>query len=338
MELIDRYIYAVTKRLPQKQRDDIEKELRSLIDDMVSERCGENPPQKQDIESILNELGNPSKLAAKYRDEKGYLIGPDYFYTYLFVLKIVMAATAFGLFVSSLVDLFGNPPVSIGEGFGKVISSVISGAFEGFTWVTVIFAVIERCSKNIPSHFLKRDWSVSELPEIPDKKELIKPAESIVGIVFSVLSFVILGFASGLFSVFSFNGKDLAVRIPVFSEQGLKNLMPLLIALLVVSILKESIKLITGKWNYITGISSVVLNVISLTICFYIFADPSVWNADFVRELSASGMAPSDLDVSLDVIWYEITHRFIYIIAFGMTVDSIVSLIKGIKYGSRFRG
>lgn len=39
MELIDRYIYAVTKKLPQKQREDIEKELRTLIDDMLEERC-----------------------------------------------------------------------------------------------------------------------------------------------------------------------------------------------------------------------------------------------------------------------------------------------------------
>lgn len=35
-DLIERYIYAVTKRLPQKVQKDISNELRTLIDDIVS--------------------------------------------------------------------------------------------------------------------------------------------------------------------------------------------------------------------------------------------------------------------------------------------------------------
>ena len=31
MEIVERYIYAVTRRLPEKQREDIEKELRGRI-------------------------------------------------------------------------------------------------------------------------------------------------------------------------------------------------------------------------------------------------------------------------------------------------------------------
>ena len=37
-ELFDRYIYAVVKRLPQKQRSDISRELRVLLDDMLDSR------------------------------------------------------------------------------------------------------------------------------------------------------------------------------------------------------------------------------------------------------------------------------------------------------------
>ena len=33
--LIDRYIYDVVRRLPKDQREDIELELRALIDDML---------------------------------------------------------------------------------------------------------------------------------------------------------------------------------------------------------------------------------------------------------------------------------------------------------------
>ena len=41
-DMIDRYVYQVVKHLPQEQRADIEKELRGLIEDMLSARS-DNP-------------------------------------------------------------------------------------------------------------------------------------------------------------------------------------------------------------------------------------------------------------------------------------------------------
>ena len=38
MDLINRYIYAVTQKLPESQRADIEKELHGLIEDMLEDR------------------------------------------------------------------------------------------------------------------------------------------------------------------------------------------------------------------------------------------------------------------------------------------------------------
>lgn len=62
-ELIERYLYAVTKQLPAKSRRDIERELRSLIGDMLEERCGEIAPTERDIRVVLTELGTPTELA-----------------------------------------------------------------------------------------------------------------------------------------------------------------------------------------------------------------------------------------------------------------------------------
>ena len=48
LDLIERYIYAATKRLPKKQREDVAQELRGLIDDMLNERCKEVTPTEKD--------------------------------------------------------------------------------------------------------------------------------------------------------------------------------------------------------------------------------------------------------------------------------------------------
>ena len=51
--LIERYIYAVTRHLSPKIRDDVEKELDGLISDMLEERCGDILPTDKDIKIVL---------------------------------------------------------------------------------------------------------------------------------------------------------------------------------------------------------------------------------------------------------------------------------------------
>lgn len=79
---INRYVYQVSRFLFGKNKEDIEKEIRSLIDDMLETKCQGREPDKADIEAVFAELGKPSVLAAKYNDSKRYLIGPDLFPIY----------------------------------------------------------------------------------------------------------------------------------------------------------------------------------------------------------------------------------------------------------------
>lgn len=53
MELIDRYIYVVTQRLPEQQRADIKRELQSLIEDILEEHISTGQTSKEDVESVL---------------------------------------------------------------------------------------------------------------------------------------------------------------------------------------------------------------------------------------------------------------------------------------------
>ena len=335
INIIDRYIYAVTKKLPQKQREDIEKELRSLIDDMINERCSKNTPQDSDIKSILNELGDPSKLAAKYRDDKNYLIGPEHFDTYLLVLKTVIAAVIFGTGLSKTIDLFVNPPTNVAEGIAELITAIVTGVFQGFTWVTVIFAVNERYTYLKKSDFVKNEWSVSDLPQIPKKEELLKPVDSIFGIIFAVLFIVLFNFAAQFIGVYQFESGKLISVIPIFSQQGLNSFLPLITVLYCVSVLKECIKLILGKWTLALGITITLIDLILMVFCAFIFTNPTVWNSNFVNELNALSITPLDMDIGLDVIWSGVTKGFIYVIALGFIIDGLVALIKGIKYSMK---
>ena len=67
-ELVNRYVYEVTKRIPKEQRNEIEMELRELIEDMA-----EGAP----LEEVFVKLGDPAVFARKYREDKNYVISPE---------------------------------------------------------------------------------------------------------------------------------------------------------------------------------------------------------------------------------------------------------------------
>jgi len=69
MKLIDRYVTEVGKRLPLvRGRVDIEKELRSTLEDMLEDRAqksGKPADEAMEIE-LLKEYGAPQKVAETY--------------------------------------------------------------------------------------------------------------------------------------------------------------------------------------------------------------------------------------------------------------------------------
>ena len=83
--MIKRYVYDVTRRLPENQREEVGKELQANINDMLP-----NDPTEEDIKKVLVELGEPRILASSYRQKPRYLISPEWMDDYFQTLKIVM--------------------------------------------------------------------------------------------------------------------------------------------------------------------------------------------------------------------------------------------------------
>ena len=92
----ERYIYAVTRRLPKKQRREVALELEELISDMLEDGGT--------IEEVLVRLGDPAAFAKKYQDGARCLIGPAYFDNYIWLLRIVLICTAAGSFAAGMIE------------------------------------------------------------------------------------------------------------------------------------------------------------------------------------------------------------------------------------------
>ena len=90
MDLIERYVQEVGRRLPRKQRDDVARELRSSLEDSLENRTGvplEQADEEQVVELLL-EFGPPQEVAASYQTGPSYLVGPALYPSFIKTMKI----------------------------------------------------------------------------------------------------------------------------------------------------------------------------------------------------------------------------------------------------------
>ena len=181
-------------------------------------------------------------MASRYRGRERYLIGPGLIGSYWSVLRIVLYSVVIALGIAYMVDfLYKLDPTA--EKLLEYFVSLLSVAIHGFAWVTVIFAYIEYRGARQVSRTLETIGFACN----PEPAVRIKPIEPVLGILFSVLFFVLSTFPFNLIGVHRFDENSIA--IPVFEQAAFAKYLPLIWLLTAFSIFNEARKLITRKWT-----------------------------------------------------------------------------------------
>ncbi|NLC14056.1 MAG: hypothetical protein GX768_08450, partial [Chloroflexi bacterium] len=189
--LIERYIYAVTRHMQENDAADISRELDELITSMLSERADKPGSEDEKVREVLMELGSPEALSRKYTGKANdSLIGQPHYSLYRKVLKFVLLAVALGITIGVLVSVISegaNLGLSGGE---RVLDAVVewttslySALLGGFAWVTIIFAILYR--KGVKLDFDVDD--LDDLPEVPEENVRIDRGELIGEVIFVTL-------------------------------------------------------------------------------------------------------------------------------------------------------
>lgn len=334
-ELIDRYVYDVTRRLPQEQRADIDKELRSLIDDMITARTNGSEPSVEDVTAVLKELGCPQELAAKYRGTKRHLIGPDYYDIYWLVLKIVLAATGLGLVIALIVGSVATPPENAISVVAQSIGGIIGGLIQAFAFVTIAFALVERFGKD--AHFKNMDWNPKDLPPVPDNKKdtmTIKRADPIAGLIFGVIGLVIFNVMPWILGyVTTVEGM---VSVPVFNLDVLNSMLLLINVLICLGMIKDMLRLIAGRYTLKISLAIAAINIAMLVLNIVIFLPPAIWNADFLTSLYAATGAEFFVSQGAQAFWALLPTIIVVLGTIGYVSDTGVTLYRGAR-GSIWR-
>ncbi|SFC23764.1 hypothetical protein SAMN04488102_10483 [Alkalibacterium subtropicum] len=319
--MIERYIYAVTRELPEKSRKETAEELRVLINYRL-DKADKTLSEEERIDKVLRELGNPRKMADRFRGRERYLIGPKYFYKYLFVLKIVVLSIIIGIsVVSGLAVLFST------ESFVEVISgylvTLFSAVLQGVVWVTGIFVLLEYNDVSVEPGKEQEEWDPSKLPSLPKGKDRISRVESVFSIVFTTLFLLLFFFLRDRIGIYYRSGGEYGF-IPLLDVEAVSLFEFLIFFIFILNITVELIKLIKGRWTItVAGLTS-ILNIISAAISIYIIYYMDIWHSQFIERFEE--FMPLSFERSLVFT--------IVIIIIVTLIEALASLYKGIKYSS----
>lgn len=299
MNLIDRYIYIATEHLSEDMKNDVGRELRANIEDMLPEN-----PTEEDVRAILEKLGNPKKLSVEYSQKKRYLIGPDLYDNYFSVLKLVVTIVVAVVTSITLLGWFLKPSAEVNTVkilvsiFTDVLASIIEGATQAALWVTFIFACLERSGINdgrLP--FLKKKWSPDDLMEVqvPNKSNISR-GETIFAMSFTVLFTALLYFQPQLIGWYT-NGKNgLTLVEPLLVVERLQVYIPIILILALVSLSILIWKFLARHWNISLAVANTIYNAAMCTLLVLMLSDKSLLNEKFLQSL-ADALRISQLNI-----------------------------------------
>jgi hypothetical protein len=285
MNLIELYVNEVGRHLPQKNRSDIEAEIRSVLQDMLDERVKQTGQAVNDdmILDILREYGSPEKVAASYQGER-HLIGPRLYPTFekvlftIWPITVILALVGMGISLSLSHSTARDVIGIISESFWSMIGSVIST----LGILVLIFAILER---TVPEFQLKtrdvKEWDPRSLKKVspPDQ---VKPVELLVEIFFAGLAIMIfnffpevIGFTPSLNSVVETGTWQTVVFTSLLSETFLKYI-PFLTGIWGLTILLNGILIQRGHWDRWSRLFSVCIHAMGIVIAIFMLSGPSL--------------------------------------------------------------
>lgn len=330
MNLIDRYVAEVGRHLLLvKGRKDIEKELRSTLEDMLEERAqaAGKPADEAMQTEMLKEYGAPHKVAETYNPNP-YLIGPRIFPFFMFILKIVVAAVTLGLTIATGIQIMTASPMSAPDLFatiGKGLLNILSACIAAFGNLALIFALIERYA---PASEFKMDedkeWDPASLKKEPEPDD-VKIWEPIIAIVFTFIALSIFNFNPQLIGIYYLDGKDWHV-LPLLSEAFFRWL-PLMNIGWIAEIVLNGLLLRAGKWTTSTRLVSIGTKLFQIVILALLISGPSIL-AITAKSLTTGGINDPEAVKILMILANQGMKIILGLAIFGTVVEVIKSVYK----------
>jgi hypothetical protein len=309
--LTDRYVFTVLRRIPEPQRADLEKELRSSIADLIDGHLDNGSSESEAEDSALRELGDPARFAAGVTNSPQYLIGPESFPSWLRLLKTLLAIVVpIAAVVHALILL------ALGEGIGAVIAGFITTAFgvgvQIAFWVTIVFVILERSGTPQITNWQPK-WTPDQLPEYAhDRRTTGDLAAELVWI--GILAAAILGQQFWSFAVVQDES------VPVLAPAEWSFWWPYILVVLALEAVFAVWVWRRGGWTWLAAGINIVLGLAAAVPLIWLALEQRIFNPAFFEALN---WTPNEFGVT-DVI----TASTVVTILFVFVWDAAQGILK----------
>jgi len=291
--MIERYVHDVARRLPEKDREEVKKELRANIYDMLKD-----DESDEAVKKVLYSLGSPASLAEKYRTKPRYMISPAYYDQYVEVIKwvlplvgvvVMVIGFAIGAFDAAKAGTDNFALVASGI-LSKGVSMGISAAFQALIWTTIGFVIAERSGEKVKKNG-EYGWKLEDLPEVRSEKANIPLSDGVAGLILTVIfSVIALLFFTGslpFFMVFSEGGMNF---YQIFSSSFLALCIPAVLVTLVLGVVENIAKIKDRRWSIFVCAAVVVKSLVGMAISLYLINRPHIFSSSFMEFLGGAGI------------------------------------------------
>ena len=165
MDMVERYIAAVQRELPEKKRDDISRELKAnILDQIDALESQQGSVSDAEVAELLKVMGHPRKVALQFCPPTP-LVTAQLMPLYLHTLYMVLGV----LFVISTVEItgrwLGGAEMSLLLFMKGTASDFLASGYFAFTTITIGFAVMSRSRKKETAEVAGTcKWSPEKLP------------------------------------------------------------------------------------------------------------------------------------------------------------------------------
>lgn len=311
MELVERYLYAVCRKLPSRLRKDVEQQLRSSIMRELEARVPDGTPEQKDIIEVLRGFGPPEKVARNFARNELRLIGPELYDLYFLVVKLASLCVSMGVFISFV---FGKLENGFNAGDIPALAwRMVTGIFAAIGAVTVVFILAERLNPGSETDTGKDDaeWNPESLPQVPGPGEVFKVSDVVLGLLFTVLLFIFLNFYPVLVrNYFQTDDPEVAGLVSLVDLGVIKPYMVYINILFGLAFLKFFLLLKDGRYRLHTLLMEVIGDLGSLLVLLFLLLGPMIVE---VPSESLDSVNMAELNRLVDVI--SVLYRGILLVS-----------------------
>jgi uncharacterized membrane protein len=266
--LTDRYVWAVVRELPVEQRADIETELRGLIEDMIDD----GRPERD----VLVDLGDPTRLAARYRGSPRSLIGPELYPHWLRttrqVASIVVPLVGVGALIGGIIADDGAVEI-VANALWVALIALVNVGF----WSTLGFAIAERNGERLAAPA----WTPGDLAAVPARSRPgLGETISSATVALTVAALLVTQHVRGLVS-----GPD-GEAVPLIDPNAWNGRAQVIVAALVAGAVVAVLARRMG-WTAPLVAANLIANILLASMALWLAASGEFINAAFFEAIDA---------------------------------------------------